>query len=906
MIVISAPAPAELESRISGPDRPSASSAAPTASAQYLSENDLLLYSVQLDNVTLSETLTAYGSPTDPLLPVGELSRLLDLDVSVFAADRRVIGTLGQERRSLTIDLASGVTKVGPRNIVLGKDDVGLTRTDIYIRASVLQQILPVRFDVNAEGLLITIRAQEKLPIEAKMERLATARDLNANVQETTEKPLRLENPYKLFTPPSFDVAVQAGRDTRTASPYSARYDVRFAGDLLYSNVQGYIGSDQSGRIDSTRILFERRSAEGNLPLGATRISAGDVFTPSLSIGPRSIDGRGISFSTAPLEQTSVFKTIDIRGELPIGYDAELYVNDVLRNSQSTPIQGQYEFLNVPLVAGINVIRVVVYGVRGDRSETVRIVNVGGGQLRKNQTEMEFGAVDAGHALIEPNPQAAVAEATGPRIIGSIAHGVSDDLTIVGGVALYSILGGARRKMATAGIRTSLAGFAIQADGAADTGGGAAVAFGVAGQPFGISTVFNHSEYRGDFVDETAAASDSNRPLRSHTALTLDFSLPRIFGASVPLSLNALHNVFADGGKDWTGALRASTTVAGTFFSAGLDYQLDSSPNTPSQKQLNGNFAASRFLNFKWQLRASADFQLLPSRQLRTLSVTADRSVSDRLTMHLGLGKSFVSGSDTFAQAGVVLRLPIGDISLDGNYSVLNHDWGISARFAFGSLFDPTRGRYVVTPPGPASGGNAVFEAFLDHDGDGRFGPGDTPLPGVVVDGGTRKVSTDNSGRAVVTGLGTSPTGWLQADTKNVEQLYVNAPPSRVEFSPRPGEVLEVPYPLAPVGEVFAHLVTELPGGHMVGVSAVQVRLARPGHDPLVAITEYDGTVDFSNVPLGTYRIELDPSQAKRLGMRLATSPTVKVQADRDAQVQMVVEFAPKGDEAGASSPAGD
>jgi hypothetical protein len=905
-MIFSTPAPAQVENRISVADRLSASTAAPAAPAQYLSENDLLLYSVQLDNVTLSETLTAYGSPTDPLLPVGELSRLLDLDVTVLAADRRVVGTLGQERRSLTIDLASGITKVGGRNIVLGKDDVGLTRSDMYIRASVLQQILPVQFDVNAEGLLITITGREKLPIEAKIERLAAGRDLNSNVQGATEKPLRIESPYKLFTPPSFDVAVQAGRDTRAAPPYSARYDLRFAGDLLYTNVQGYVGSDQSGRIDSMRITFDRRSAHGDLPLGATRISAGDVFTPALSIGPRSIDGRGISFSTVPLEQTSVFKTIDIRGELPIGYDAELYVNDVLRNRQATPVQGQYEFLNVPLVGGINVIRVVVYGVRGDRSESVRIINVGGGQLRRNQTEMEFGAVDAGHALIEPNPQSVVTETSGPRIIGSIAHGLSDDVTVVGGIALYTAVGGARRKMATAGIRTSLAGFAIQADGAADTTGGAALAIGLAGQPFGISTVFNHSEYRGSFLDETAAAFDSSRPLRSHTALTLDFSLPRIFGISVPLSMNGLHNIFADGGSDWTAALRASTTVAGTFLSSAFDYQLNTRPNAPKQQQLNGNFSASRFLNFKWQLRASADYELLPSAQLRALSLTADRSLSDRLTMHLGLGKSFVSGSDTFGQAGAVLRLPIGDLSLDGNYGMLHHDWGISARFAFGSLFDPTRGRYLVTPPGPASGGNAVFQAFLDHDGDGRLGPGDTPLPGVVVEGGSRKATTDSSGRAVVTGLGTSPTGWVEADTKDVEQIYVNAPPSRVEFSPRAGQVLEIPYPMAPVGEVFAHLVTPVPGGQMVGVSAVQVRLVAPGRDPMVAITEFDGTVDFSNVPLGTYRLELDPAQAARLGMRLSTSPSVKVQADKDAQVDIVVEFAPKASDAGPSAPAGE
>ena len=37
---------------------------------------------------------------------------------------------------------------------------------------------------------------------------------------------------------------------------------------------------------------------------------------------------------------------------LPLGYDVELYVNDILRSGQRTPVEGRYEFLQVPLVRG--------------------------------------------------------------------------------------------------------------------------------------------------------------------------------------------------------------------------------------------------------------------------------------------------------------------------------------------------------------------------------------------------------------------------------------------------------------------------------------------------------------------------------------------------------------------------
>ena len=51
--------------------------------------------------------------------------------------------------------------------------------------------------------------------------------------------------------------------------------------------------------------------------------------------------------------------------------------NDVLQGTQSTADRGQYEFLAVPLTQGVNVIRIVTYGPRGQRSEETRIINAG-------------------------------------------------------------------------------------------------------------------------------------------------------------------------------------------------------------------------------------------------------------------------------------------------------------------------------------------------------------------------------------------------------------------------------------------------------------------------------------------------------------------------------------------------
>lgn len=864
------------------------------AAPALLPDEELILFAVDLDRLTLTDTLTAYGDPADPLLPIGELARLLDLNLNVSSAERRVIGTLGEERRSVTIDLSVPVARVGGKNIDLTTEDVGFSRSDIYIRASVLSRILPLRIEVNAEGLAIRLVALEKLPIQARMERLGRMSGLDRNMDEG-EPALQIDAPHLLFSPPSFDFALETGTDTRTPR-FPRRYDVRMAGDLLYSNFQGYLGSDETGDPSTARILFERRSAAGNLlgPLGATRISAGDVFTPSLPVGPRSSGGRGISFSTVPLEQASVFNTIDLRGELPIGFDVELYINDVLRSGQRTPVQGRYEFLNVPLVSGINVIRIVTYGARGERSEMVRVVNVGGGQLPKNETHMEFGLVQQDKAVIDPRSLAEreliVAEVGAPRLVASIAHGLTSNVTVTGGLGLYTSVQEESRHLATAGIRTSIAGFAVQADAAGDHQGGLAFVLGLAGQPFGISSLFRHSEYRGGFIDETSTAGDFLRPAVRKTALTMDMSLPRIAGKIIPLSVRVLRDGFADGGSSWTASSRASTTIAQTLVSTGLDYTRETRPGADLQHRLTGSLAASKFIDFKWQLRGTVDYDVLPEASLRALGVTADRAISDRLAVRVGLGQTLVKPRDTFLQAGATMRFPFGDLALTGDYAARTNDWRVGVRFAFGSLFDPGRGRYVVTPPGPASGGNAVLHSFIDKDGDGRFGAGDEAAPKVRVEGGERHVITGANGRAVVTGLGSSPSGRLQVNIEDIDELYVGSPPANVAFAPRPGQVLQIPYPLAPVGEVYARLRLRQ-ADQVVGLSAVRVRLVRDGRDPIVAITEYDGSVVFPEVPLGEYRLELDQGQAERLGMRLVDPPVIAVTADGAKDVEIEVVF---------------
>jgi hypothetical protein len=865
---------------------PSAGAAAANAAVTPgLDPANLLLFSVELDGSTLTDGLASYGDPADPLLPVGDLTRLLEFDVQVTPAERRITGNLGESRRSLLVDLGANIAKVGPKEIPIKPGDVVVAPTEIYIKASFLQELLPLKIKSDAESLALKLTATELLPIESRKER--ESRRENITPGQAQEETLKVRSPYRLYSMPAFDVTLNTGFQTVQTPKVPLEYDIRAAMDLAFMDFQAYAGTDETGKLNSSRFLFERRSIEGNLlwPLHARSIDLGDTYTPSLSIGPRSIDGRGFSFSTVPLDQSSVFNHIDLRGELPLGYDVELYVNDVLRSGQNTPDKGRYEFLDVPLARGINVVRIVTYGPHGERSEETRIVNVGGGLLQKGEATFEFGVVQQQEPLLQVSPNLTTTSITQAgvgqwRAVGSLNYGLTQTLTIAAGAALVPVNAADQtRGEFTLGARTSLFGVATQVDLAGDTRGGAAAQLGLSAQYFGVSTVFRHAQFTGRFFDENGGGSDPTRPLSSRTEVTFD-GTASFRGSLVPLNLRAIHDSYVDGGQDLSISTRGSATVYSTLVTGGFEFSDTQAAHGASNNVLTGFLAVSTFRNFKWQLRSTLDYDLVPDLKPRNLAITLDGNLSPTTAIRFGIGEPLDSLSGINLTASWVQHLRFADLSFNADYNNQNHAVQIGAQVSFGLDYNPQKHGYEMTRPGPGGGGSVLFQAFLDRNGNGIFDEGDEPVKNVQVEAGVTRVFTGADGRVFITGLGAGPTARLFVSLEKVDNVQVQAPPNVVEFTPRPGGVTVINYPLKPTGDVMVRLLLARPDGSKIGIAAVQLQMVNEKGQAFRQSTEFDGSAEFTNLPIGVYHLQIDPDQAQRLRMKLTTPVTVTIKGD--------------------------
>lgn len=857
----------------------------------------LLLLLVQLDNTTLSDGMAAYGSPDDPLLPIGEMSRLLELDIDVSPADGLVTGRLGEARRALTIDIATHTARIGPVQVPLAADEVAVDPSDIYVRASVLAKLLPLTFAVDARALSMKLTATELLPIQGRLQRLARLRQ--GAPGPAAAEVMRVEEPYQLFTPPSFDVALSVG--AQTISPrLPTRYDIRMGGDLLYAGLQAYVGSDESGRPTVSRVLLEKRSMEGDLlgPLHAHVFGLGDVFAPGLSIGPRSLGGRGFELSTTPLDQANVFNRIDLRGELPLGNDVELYVNDILQGTQQAADRGQYEFLNVPLTQGVNVVRIVTYGPRGQRSEQTRIINAGGGLLRPGQMTFEFGAIDQNEPLIRTlgGTPIGLDKTTGqPRIVASVNYGVAQYLTLSAGAALYTDNLGVERRLTTGGLRTAIAGFATQFDLARDNKGGEGASLAIAGRVLGANTVLRQSEYRGGLIDENNSEADIDRAVSRRTELTVDDNIR--FGMKVvPLSLRALRDVYADGGSAWIGQLRGSTAIGSVLYSTGFEYDRNAASTGAVTERLKSFISASTFKNYKWQIRTTLDYDIIPDVRIADLNVTIDRAISNTWSLRFGATERLETPKGLELLAGSTTRTKFGDLTLTGQYDTADNSWRIGAQMNFGLGYNPATHDYQVTRSGPGSGGSVLFHAFVDANGNGKYDPGERPVSNVILEGGEVKVRTGPDGMVYLSGFGAAPRARLLVGVNEVENTQVKTPPAIIEFTPRPGGVMQIEYPMRPTGEVMVNVKLRRPDQQLVGLSAVRVRLVDEKGVVFEGVTEFDGSVNFLDVPATTYRVELDKDQAARLRMRMLAPVSITIKPDGSAtpDASLEVEFAPR------------
>ena len=828
-------------------------------------EDDSWLFDMRSGQYRLGDGVRGYQTPQGVCVDLADVVLALDLAIRVDKKLRRATGWVFDERRSLTIDREAGEVRAGSQSFRLSPTMIRDTPAGWCVDLDSLNAWLGVPIVADLSNAVLRIDSKDKLPFQLAAERRARAAGLRPQAKFDLASLPQASRPYQAWATPSVDVVASAGfvSDKRGGSYVQGRYEIFAAGEVLKQSFDARLSSDNEGVPDSLRMRLYRTDPEGRLlgPLNATHYAAGDVSLLSTGIVASSAPGRGAVITNRPVERPDSFDKTDFRGDLPAGWDAELYRNGQLLAFTSPNGDGRYEFLDVPLQYGSNRFEIVLYGPQGQIRREIKQVQVGMDSIPPQQTWYWAGFAQENADLVEFGGRRRGPFRRGWRGTLGAERGL-DARTSVAAYAHSLMIEDVRRNYAEVALRRSLGPTLLEVGGSyADApkgfgGGGAVRASWLAA--FGETYVradamrgwngFVSDRFLGNINGLYSISVDQSVKL-GQTVLPLHFDVRLVDRRSGISSLEA--------------SARASASFRALTFTGQLDWSRTKVPVGPDPPD---NLTAILLANARIgrvRVRGEARFALSgDSSDTRVALVgewagKGDAEWRAELGYDRGLERARVGAGYTRRFNRLQLS-GFGEVASDGSVAA-----SLSLAFSIGPK---PSGGWRMSSEKLASRGQVIADVWMDDNGDGIRQPGEAALAGVPLTAGHgyADAATDAQGQATIDGLEAFRPVLIGIDAGSLPDPYVQPALSGVVVSPRPGVATRVALPMAVAGEIEG--VVRRDGGNPIEGLSLEL-VDSEGRVRATTLTEFDGYFLFESVAYGRYTVR--PGKASAAALRL-------------------------------------
>ncbi len=849
-----------------------------------LSKAEFLVLELRFDRYILNDALLGYLYRDRLLLPLGEVVRSLDFAINVDVDAKRAEGWFLSENRRFFLDVGRNELVINGRAKSFDPNQVVLDPEDIFIDSTLLEKWFPVNFEFSLSSLLVKVTSEETLPFQSRLLREEAQSTIGRGSK--AEKYPRQELPYVFLDWPSIDSSYNFDYSNADEGNLGANSSTLISGDFLFMNTEVFTTGNKDDVISSLRMKMGREDSDAKLlgPLKVTEFSMGDISSPQLPLVARGATGVGLQLSNFPLRQESEFDRINLRGELQAGWEVELYRNEILLNVQSEPdANGRYEFLDVPLLFGSNVLRLVFYGPQGQRREKIQRLNVGGDQASPGKQYFRFSTTYQNEKLFEVSDQETdifVEKGDGKaRYTLEYQRGLNRWLSMDAIFASLPLPDG-RRYFSTLGLKTGLFGASTRVNLTKNDVGGTAFESSVLMGLGPLSMFFEHTQFF-DFLSERETNTGDSVVSRSETRL--DSSIPAwLFVPRIPWSISGSMEVQESGLKQIELSNRLSVLYSGVSASNTTDWSLtrggDAEPSTSGSgsAQLSGRIS-------NVSLRGTLSYEILPNTIFNSASLSSDFKISQDFSANLGLNKQLTDDGLTSYSAGINRRFTAFSIGLNASYDNTGaFSAGTSITYSLGR--EPRKGSWGHSSDRMASSGMVSVRVFLDTNANQVFDEGDEPLKGVKVAPGGDDQKTDEDGILLLRGLSSSQPTNIVLDTDSLEDPYWVPSRKGYEVIGRPGRPIMLEFPVTPTGEIDG-TVYLLTGDSEKPVGNVQIQLVNDKQEVIQEVkSEYDGFYLIQLVPQGRYSLIISPDQIKRLGLKTPDPKEVIIAGEETLQ----------------------
>jgi len=830
-----------------------------------ISDDNLLILSADYRNYVLNSSLVGYGDAETLYLPLQEMSRTLDFSIDAQAGSGKASGWFISESRRFELDLETGTAVSDGKRFSFPQRAVIAGDHDLYVDAAELEKWFPLDLNYDFSTQSVQVSPGERLPFQARIEREQAWERMKGPVYSDNTRFPRQASEYDWLSVPVADIGVNAsysdGGDSNDG--FESRYYFLSKGDLGKMTSEVYLAGDDQDGLETSRVTLGRDDPDAGLlgPLKATSVKVGDIRTAEFPIIGGGETERGAGITNERLNQPREYDTTFFEGNLPPGWDIELYRNGVLINTRTVGAEGRYTFNDVPVYYGKNDFKLVFFGPQGQERTETRRIDVGNDMLPKGKGEYDISLTQKDAVIHDPEETSPLPDEETARFNARYTYGLTGNLSVNTGISSQDV-NKTRHNYLNLGAKGNLEGVYLSTDYVRDTQGGDAVEL-FAQTGVGDLDLNVRQQFFNDFTDDSG--SDVSDPVESQTSISTFGTIRggRIL-PDIPFTLNYRHIQREDSDYSVLGS-RMSAGIKQVSLNNYLQWS-DDSQSSQDASVIEGTLQA--FTQLKdLRLRGAMEYEFDPDTEVKTAELSGLYNVTDELTSELILKNDF---ADDRFEGGLKFNWNNGKYILSPQMTY-DSEGRFSALLSFStSLGAPPRSNKIIaSSTRMADLGMASVRVFNDKNNNQVFDGGDEPLKGVTVkaDQANREAKTGEDGVALVTMLRKNKPTDITLDRDSLEDPFWEPSTPERSVVPRPGHTARMEIPVSTTSEIDGTVLTHAPDGTERPLPNVPVQLVDSRGQVVREVrSEYDGFYYFQKVFPGEYTVRIDPLGQGRFG----------------------------------------
>jgi hypothetical protein len=784
-------------------------------------------------------------------------------------AGKKASGWAFKETNKISIDYGSGIAAFGGKTEAIAPGTIRETPEGWCVQTAALSRWFGIGVKPITTGSVLVLQSEAKLPVELAIERQQRAAHIKPASFDLSTLP-HVRVPYRLWRTPALDFVVSGGVTYRASD--GVRVDrqssIYAAGEIARLSYDAQLTTTPQGKPSLLRLRAYRSDPDGHL-LGfmhATHIGVGDVESFDDGLTGVASAGRGAVITNRPLATRVAFDRTRFEGDLPTGWEAEIYRNGELLGFAKPDGSQRYVFDNVQLLYGENRVEIRLYGPQGQMRTREEVINVGQDNVPAGKTWYWAGFNQPGRDILqlEKPPDTNIPQPKAQAAV-SIEHGI-DDRTSVGVLARAMLIGDERVTFIEGNVRRSIGGALIEVGAARESNGGLAAHAQMVGK-IGAVNVSAEALLANDFHLQGG-------PPQSVRDMRVSLDAPLHIGRSIfPAHAEMRMTDHMDGTKSLTAAARLSANFDRFNLATDLNYTRQYVPSglAPPGQFSVGLIGTGHVGDVR--LRAGTTVDVSPVARFRTAELSAYWSKDENVDWEGDLAYDALTHVAR-ARVSHIRRLSSLALALTGEAA---SDGSVAFGFNLNFSLDPSHGLSLSRRP-LAQAGSVHAVVYRDLNDNGVRDPSEPLEKGVLVTTGTMIADhpTNASGAITVGGLTAYQPITVGLDQASLADPMLVPKKALQVVVPRPGIPAEVQIPLVGGGDIEGAIVKSAE----LGFEGLDLELV-DGSGKVVATTrtDFDGFFLFDRVAYGVYTIRIAKDSATSaklvadLGLRVEVTP---------------------------------